>query len=240
MPDDPKFSKAEQIANAITSAISSLISSHNSSNDAHSTLFSGKSDTGHTHTQYLTTHQDISGKEDKTNKVTQLSSSSTDTQYPSAKAVFDAVDNIISYIYPVGSIYISVNSTNPSSLFGGTWVQLKDTFLLACGDTYSSDSSDVTTAQHGEATHTLTTNEMPSHTHTQDAHSHKQGNSTVVYNSSGSQHLYGSGSGTVVSLNTNVGINTNNATATNQNTGGGQAHNNMPPYMSVYMWKRTA
>lgn len=45
----------------------------------------------HTHSQYLTAHQDITGKEDKSNKVTSLSSSSTDTQYPSAKAVYDAI-----------------------------------------------------------------------------------------------------------------------------------------------------
>ena len=69
-------------------------------------------------------------------------------------------------IYPVGSIYMSVNSTDPSTLFGGTWVQLTDTFLLACGSTYSSDGSNVTTAQHGSATVSLTQSEMPRHTHT--------------------------------------------------------------------------
>lgn len=45
--------------------------------------------------------------------------------------------DILSWIYPVGSIYMSVNSTSPSSFIGGTWVQIKDTFLLACGSTYS-------------------------------------------------------------------------------------------------------
>ena len=39
--------------------------------------------------------------------------------------------------YPVGSIYLSINSTSPDELFGGTWEQIKDTFLLACGDTYA-------------------------------------------------------------------------------------------------------
>lgn len=48
---------------------------------------------GHTHSQYLTSHQDISGKENISNKVTSISSSSTDTQYPSAKAVVNYINN---------------------------------------------------------------------------------------------------------------------------------------------------
>ena len=49
----------------------------------------------HTHNQYLTQHQDITGKENNSNKVTSISSSSTDTQYPSAKCVYDAINNAI-------------------------------------------------------------------------------------------------------------------------------------------------
>ena len=71
--------------------------------------------------------------------------------------------------YPVGSIYLSVNNTNPSELFGGTWERIKDKFLLASGDTYSNGSTG------GSATHTLTTNEMPSHKHT---YRHYQSNGT--------------------------------------------------------------
>ena len=73
---------------------------------------------------------------------------------------------MLNAVYPVGSIYMSVNSTSPSSLFGGTWVQLKDRFLLGAGDTYSAG------ATGGAATHTLTAAEMPGHTHTVGAHSH--------------------------------------------------------------------
>ena len=72
---------------------------------------------------------------------------------------------ITSAVYPVGSIYLSINSTNPSTLFGGTWEQIKDKFLLACGDTYTNGSTG------GEATHTLTTNEIPSHSHTASTNS---------------------------------------------------------------------
>jgi hypothetical protein len=62
-------------------------------------------------------------------------------------------------IYPVGSIYISANSTSPANLFGGTWEQIKDRFLLAAGGTYAAGSTG------GEATHTLTVDEMPNHVH---------------------------------------------------------------------------
>ena len=64
---------------------------------------------------------------------------------------------IVNLIYPVGSVYISKNSTSPATLFGGTWSQIKDKFLMTKGDTY--------TTAGGSATVTLTTNNLPSHTH---------------------------------------------------------------------------
>ena len=69
------------------------------------------------------------------------------------------VSTVLDKVYPVGSIYMSVNSTNPKTLFGGTWVQIKDRFLLAAGTTYKAG------ATGGEAAHTLTASEMPSHNH---------------------------------------------------------------------------
>ena len=136
--------------------------------------------------------------------------------------------NLFNLVYPVGSIYMSVNSVNPSFLFGGEWEQIQDRFLLASGSTYSAG------ATGGEATHTLTTDEMPRHTHTQNAHSHTIG-SLVRYTISGKgSAAVGDGYG-----NTN-NYKTGSTTATNQNTGGGQAHNNMPPYLVVNVWKRTA
>ena len=122
--------------------------------------------------------------------------------------------DLLNLIYPVGSIYMSVNNTNPASLFGGTWQQIKDRFLLACGSTYNAG------ATGGEATHTLTIAEMPSHNHTWGWRSSAaSGNST--WNSAGSDKT-GSSSDVI------------------GNTGGGKPHNNMPPYLAVYMWKRTA
>ena len=61
-------------------------------------------------------------------------------------------------IYPIGSIYISANNTNPHDLFGGTWEQLRDRFLLGCGTKENGTVG-------GEENHTLTVAEMPSHNH---------------------------------------------------------------------------
>lgn len=124
---------------------------------------------------------------------------------------------------------MSVNSTNPSTLFGGTWEQLKDRFLLGSGDTYNNG------ATGGSATVQLTTAELPSHNH--PSASNKFGmfdslkrTSKRKYTSkddSGIQYIYSPG--TSYSVQSNTG-----------NCGSNSAHNNMPPYLVVYMWKRTA
>lgn len=126
----------------------------------------------------------------------------------------------IDKIYPVGSIYMSVNSTNPGTLFGGTWQRIEGRFLLGASSTYGAGSTG------GEASHTLTTNEMPNHVH--DA-SNGVGSHFVTdgrESGYGSARLSQGGGAFVLS-----GLMT---------TGGGWSHNNMPPYLSVYIWKRTA
>jgi hypothetical protein len=133
--------------------------------------------------------------------------------------------NIIAdMIYPVGSIYMSVNSTSPAILFGGYWEQIQDRFLLSAGSTYIAGSTG------GEATHTLTINEIPSHTH-----SHKDNDGKLV------SWIGGHSGGIAYARSDNEYC--LNAWADNNgnadNTGGGQAHNNMPPYLAVYVWKRT-
>ena len=127
-----------------------------------------------------------------------------------------SASGVIDLVYPVGSIYMSVSSTSPATLFGGTWEQLKDRFLLGVGDTYSNG------ATGGEATHTLTVEEMPSHTHRL-----KKNSSIGTARQSGGDWLTDNYGNTWVS-------------SAIENTGGGKAHNNMPPYLVVYMWKRTA
>ena len=125
---------------------------------------------------------------------------------------FDLLNNI----YPIGSIYMSINETNPSSLFGGTWEQIKDTFLLSAGDTYEAGSIG------GEAEHALTIEEIPAHAHMQVG---AQANESGPYPNI--PLLGRSYSATGIDIDTNK-------------TGGEQAHNNMPPYLTVYMWKRVA
>ena len=68
-------------------------------------------------------------------------------------------ENFLNLVYPVGSIYWSSKNTNPGTLFGGTWTQIKDRFILAAGDSYSNG------ATGGAATVTLTVSNMPSHSH---------------------------------------------------------------------------
>lgn len=120
---------------------------------------------------------------------------------------------IFDMIYPVGAIYISVNNVNPSVLFGGTWEQVQDRFLLGAGSTYSAGSIG------GEANHTLTIDEMPRHNHEVD-NLNASGNVTP-YMTVQAQEKKGYG-GNVQTMF----------------AGGGQPHNNMPPYLAVYIWKR--
>lgn len=174
---------------------------------------------------------------------------------------------IVDIVYPVGSIYMSVNSTSPADLFGGTWEQLKDRFLLAAGDSYSAESTG------GEATHTLTVSELPSHNH-----SGSTGSSGNHYHYVNQQDIYGNLYADTISDGSRLwwhdnhhnvgsggagmggwrgdrnnksmimripGHNTNSNGShthsfTTGSTGSGSAHNNMPPYLAVYMWKRTA
>ena len=121
---------------------------------------------------------------------------------------------LFNLIYPIGSIYMSVNNTNPGTLFGGTWTQLKDRFLLGAGSTYTNGGTG------GSATHTLTESEMPKHRHS-GIHAY-----TNVSNPGNYARLFLGTDGTTI--------------AGEGYTGESQPHNNMPPYLVVYMWKRTA
>lgn len=128
--------------------------------------------------------------------------------------------SVLNYVYPVGSIYMSVNSTSPATLFGGVWTKIKDRFLLAAGDSYSAGNTG------GEARHTLTVNEMPSHSHKvssgyESSYDHPDRLFYARLDGRYQSSAYGS-------------------TQFIENTGGGEAHNNMPPYLVVHMWRRTS
>lgn len=114
--------------------------------------------------------------------------------------------------YPVGSLYLSVSAVSPQALFGGRWERLKDRFLLAAGDTYLPGSLG------GEAEVRLTEAQMPVHTHQVS-----RGSVTVI---EGTERTIATLSGS--------------GFQTTAPAGGGQAHNNLPPYLAVYVWKRVA
>ena len=144
--------------------------------------------------------------------------------------------NLINLVYPVGSIYMSVNNVSPATFLGGTWVAIQDRFLLSAGSSYSAGSTGgaaTVKASVSVNNHTLTIDQMPSHTHNQLCGYGDIGTS----DSDAFRYQFWGG--------TNRGWH-NRFT---QNTGGSQphnhgvtisAHNNMPPYLTVYMWKRTA
>ena len=141
---------------------------------------------------------------------------------------------ILNAIYPVGSIYMTMADTNPSVLFPGTeWEKLKGRFLLGTSDDYETGSTG------GEAEHTLTKEEMPSHTHDcteGGSHHHSVDGSSqrTHYEGTPGSNSYQPGSG---SRNTTDG---GSHSHTIQSAGGGEAHNNMPPYLAVNMYRRTA
>lgn len=144
----------------------------------------------------------------------------------------------ISGAWPVGAIFIAAISTSPATLLGfGTWSAFGAGRVLVGRDATDADF-DTAEETGGAKTHTLTTAEMPVHTHVQDAHTHN-----FLPRSSTSGSVSSIVTGTLDTSSTISGANQPHiqaATATNQNAGGGGAHNNLQPYIVVYMWKRTA
>ena len=140
--------------------------------------------------------------------------------------------NVFDLIYPVGSIYMSVNAASPATLFGGELEPIKDTFLLSAGDTYAAGTTG------GEAEHALTESELPAL------------DGTIYFQSNGATRgIVGTNTNGIckVSGNNCAPAYPNNTTGTKDgynaakiSFGGNAAHNNMPPYLAVYMWKRTA
>ena len=156
-------------------------------------------------------------------------------------------------IYPVGSIYMSTNTIDPTTIFGGTWERIKDRFLLAAGDIYDAGTTG------GKSSTTLTVENLPSHSH--DATSEYTGGSLLIRGPSDENHnivddSLGNGNitktayegdawGNSISTSTtdrapeqiNIG---GTVTTTIESTGDGKPIDILPPYLTVYMWTRTA
>ena len=153
-------------------------------------------------------------------------------------AIEAAVKTALLSAHPVGSIYCSVESTDPATLFGGTWERIKDRFILAAGEAYAAGSTG------GEATHTLTTAEMPTHSH----------RIRLNTESSGGYLPTGGKPNAIKTGETPLSSGASNGTFTDRSQsgdigfasdfiyseGGSSAHNNMPPYITAYCWRRTA
>lgn len=128
----------------------------------------------------------------------------------------------INKVYPVGSIYMSVNSTNPNSLFGGTWMEW-GSGRVPVGVNTSDDDFKTSEKEGGEKLHTLSVSEIPLHTHFTTR--------------------LGIGSGYLLD-DSNRGASAGKVGATDNiasgASGSGSSHNNLQPFITCYMWKRTA
>lgn len=142
-------------------------------------------------------------------------------------------------LHPVGSVYISFEETSPAALFGGTWERLEDVFLLGAGGAYAADE------RGGESETQLTSGHLPAHTHGQAALTGTV--SSVLMDDGQTRSASGicaitltrnrSWSGTSGSAAYRITV---DASHTHQSVGGDEAHNNMPPYLAAYMWRRVA
>jgi hypothetical protein len=177
--------------------------------------------------------------------------------------LYGQLQDTASKLYPVGSVYISFNSADPSTLFGGTWQRLKDTFLLANGDSFAPNTIG------GSATKTISVDNIPSHTHscsTVGNHTHTRGTMNITGTFDGNVNdgqsgktgaFYNTGQpfkgsdggnndpGGVIGFDASrswSGATSPNGSHTHTigNTGSGLPLNIMPPYQTVYMWRRTA
>lgn len=137
------------------------------------------------------------------------------------KELADRIDRVAGAIYPVGSIYLSITETDPAGLFGGVWERLEDMFLLAGGKMYAPGSTG------GEAEVVLTEAQLAAHSH---AGIQYRGNNVAVSLNPGS-----GGYQLEWVADTGYGQESDLATVS---AGSGEAHNNMPPYLAVYAWKR--
>ena len=192
----------------------------------------------------------------------------------------EALDTLLDRTYPVGSIYMSANNTNPGTVFGGTWQQIQGKFLLgassghAAGSTGGAETVTLSASQLPAHTHSVSdhTHSVPNHTHTVPAHTHTATASTAGVHSHNIRRTMNAASGTaryslegstdVYKPTLDAGAHTHTITVASKaafsttssgacttgsagsgntgSTGSGSAVGIMPPFLTVYMWQRTA
>lgn len=161
--------------------------------------------------------------------------------------------DIVDLIYPVGSIYMSVNSTSPATLFGGTWVRWGNGRVPVSVNESETEFNTVEKVG-GEKIHAMTTAEMPSHTHsvksqtattsTNGKHTHSgYSNQDIASGTSSKNRIVKGGDNTISGFLLENGDHNHTVTipaSTTGSNGNGVGHNNLQPYITCYMWKRTA
>jgi microcystin-dependent protein len=158
------------------------------------------------------------------------------------------MSDLLNAFYPVGSVYETMDSDfDPNKVWGGTWDRIKGRVLVGVDE--SDDDFKTADKTGGEKTHKLSTSEMPIHTHTlagtaASAGNHKHTTELYhrndVYKGSGNLDAYHWSFGTKYNVGTSEsGSHTHRVSGTAEATGGGNAHNNLQPYVTCFIWKRT-
>ena len=184
-------------------------------------------------TGIATTEEAIAGVVDNKSMTPLKVKSAIEAQVP--------IQTIINLIYPVGSIYSSTNSTSPADLFGGTWDAMPAGRVLLAQGTSEWGGEYKAGSTGGTEAETLTIKQIPLHNHdattnSTGAHTH---NITVGYDVSDGTGWGKYMPGSNKTLTTNS-TGTHSHTVKISNSGGGKSHNNMQPYIAVYIWMRTA
>ena len=171
-----------------------------------------------------------------------------ENKYSTIAEVKNLLNSQMLSMYPVGSIYLSTSSTNPSSLFGGTWVAW-GSGRVPVGINTGDGNFNTVEKTGGEASHKLTVAEMPSHTHTGSGNTGTGYSSfmrvtTAIGLTGAANHAIGHTSGEYKDMaNTGEFPGANHYHSfsfTTSSIGGNGSHNNLQPYITCYMWKRTA